>query len=110
MSVSLAASPWGKWQFACELSRVRGDENHPSHTITSDCEILGKALYDWMTARQAREAQGWRKIEEGSRERTSQAWEAEQRWKIKTKEEKKRPVAAKELTTYVCLYSNPSVM
>lgn len=55
---------------------MSGDENHLSHTITSECQILWKALYDWMAARQAREAQGLRGIEEKSRKRPSQAREA----------------------------------
>lgn len=56
----------------------------------------------------AREAQGQRGIEGKSRERPSQAGEAEYRGEEDETEE--RAVTAKNLTANVCLYSNPSVM
>lgn len=54
----------------------------------------------------------WDKQERGekSRERPSEARETEYKGRWNRGEKEERAVTAKDLTAYVCLYSNPSVM
>lgn len=104
--VSLAALPWGNGSLhesSAEWVEMR------IIFCTQECQILWKALYDWMLARQAREAHSYRRIEKKSRESTSEAREVESGWKWKWRRKTRRESSGSQ-RAYVCLYSNSSVM
>ena len=101
--VSLAASAWGNGSL------------HESSAEWAEMRIISLAhnnlrvsnpLESTVWLREERSKRGCARKEEKSKEWPNQARETEWRWKMK----KKRALTAKDLTAYVCLYSNPSVM
>lgn len=102
---------WGGKTVVCMRARrsESGDENHLSYTITSRCQIPGKALHDWMRARQARPGdrgarleEGWRETKEGKK-RTSEAREVESEWENKKRRRKTRTRGAAKDHVRACI-------